>query len=69
MKKLVVLFAFALALGGAMTLKAEAAPTAGARQLAVSAFTINNIMHAACRHRGAHCPRGFIWNGHRCRPC
>ena len=67
MKTFAIVFAFAaaLAFGGA----AQAAPTAGATQLAVSAWTINSIMHAACRHRGAHCPRGFVWNGHRCRPC
>jgi hypothetical protein len=71
MSRFALLFAFA-AIAGFMTTaswKAEAAPTAGAKQIAVSAWTINDIMHAACRHRGAHCPRGFIWNGHRCRPC
>jgi hypothetical protein len=71
MKRFTILFAFAVALAftGATTWKAEAAPTAGASQLAVSAWTINGIVHAACRHRGRHCPRHFIWNGHRCRPC
>lgn len=24
---------------------------------------------AACRGTGAHCPPGYVWNGHRCRPC
>jgi hypothetical protein len=71
MRKYAVLFAFAasLAFTGATTWKAEAAPAAGAAPIAVSAWTINDIMHASCRGRGAHCPRGWVWNGHRCRPC
>jgi len=71
MRKFAVLFAFAasLALTGATMWKAEAAPAAGAAPVAVSAWTINNIMHAACRGRGARCPHGWVWNGHRCRPC
>jgi hypothetical protein len=27
------------------------------------------VKPAACRGMGAHCPPGFVWNGHRCRPC
>lgn len=71
MRKLSLAFALAAAVAftGAATWGAQAAPTSGAGQLAASAWTVNNIMHAACRHRGAHCPRHFVWNGHRCRPC
>jgi hypothetical protein len=71
MRSFAALLAFAVIgdLTAATSWKAEAAPVAGASQIAISAWTINDIMHAACRERGAHCPRGFVWNGHRCRPC
>jgi hypothetical protein len=62
---IVLAFAATVVLSGT----AQAAPTAGAKSIAVSAWTINAIMHAACRGRGLHCPHHFFWNGHRCRPC
>ncbi len=71
MTKFAITFAVAAAIGtfGALTFKAEAAPAAGAKQIGAAALTINDIKDAACRGRGAHCPPGYVWNGHRCVLC
>ena len=61
--------AAAIVCAGALTWKAQATPAAGAKQIATSAFSIRDVQNAACRGRGAHCPPGFVWNGHRCVLC
>jgi hypothetical protein len=71
MRRSAVAFAFAalIVFIGTMAWRAEAAPWAGAKQIAATKLTISDVQKAACRGSGAHCPPGYIWNGNRCRPC
>jgi hypothetical protein len=71
MRRFAVAFAFAafIVFIGTTAWRAEAAPWAGAKQIAATKLTTNDIQKAACRGRGEHCPPGYVWNGNRCRPC
>ena len=61
--------ACALVVTAAVAWKAQAAPSLGAKQISNASWSLRDIQTAACRGYGAHCPRFYVWNGHRCVPC
>jgi hypothetical protein len=48
---------------------AQAQTSRGAISMKAAAQNNTVVENAACRGRGAHCPPGYVWNGHRCVPC
>ena len=59
----------AILLATASVWRAEAMVAPGSAKVGVAAQSFTPIKPAACRGRGAHCPWGLVWNGHRCVPC
>jgi hypothetical protein len=73
MRNLLVAMIAAVAMVSVATFAAEAQMSRGATFIKAaaekSAAEKPKVENAACRGRGAHCPPGYVWNGHRCVPC
>jgi len=54
---------------GVVAMKSEAAVFAGAATVGTVVKTESSVRPATCYGWGDHCPPGYYWTGHRCRPC